>query len=99
MSRGGIILSKTQLALGDDWQLFFGGQIEKVDVQVYNGDALIAFASDGYTFEPAEGIRLQGGSFTSITALGQAFGGPTALRIKRAAPGVQSMVDLTAWAA
>jgi hypothetical protein len=101
---GSGVLTRVGLAIGDDWQTFLSSRLEKLDVEVYNGDVLVQFARDGYTYEPDDptthGIRLRRGSFTSLAALSQTYNpGPIAFRFKRAAAGVAATVDFVAYPA
>lgn len=90
------------LALADDWSdtaTFKFPPIDKLDVTVYNGDALVQYETPAGAYEPADGVKISRGNFRSIPGLSAVYPpGPIGVRFRRASAGVGATVDFEAYA-
>jgi hypothetical protein len=94
------------VALGDNWDpssgglatFPLGGELDKLDVLIFDGDAAIQFR-DLLTgnWTPDDGMPLRAGFAQSITGIGDVYdhlGGVNAFRLKRLVPGNGAVADV-----
>jgi hypothetical protein len=102
MSVSDPIVSKTGLVLADAWSaaatIELSGQLEKLDVAPYSGDALVQFrVVDTGEWTPSDGVGLTSRLFQSLTGLGDLFAGHgyvNAVRFRRRVAGVATTIDV-----
>jgi hypothetical protein len=98
----GLVAAVADVVLSDDYTeraTIMHGAFDRADVTVYGGDALLQFMTPQGGWEPQNGLLVRKGLFRSLPGLLTVYGptGPRAIRLKRAAAGVASTIDLELW--